>query len=130
MEPKAKKAYFILSIISILLAGVVVLLAFLNFANPVIVIVPTAIGVMLIISIMWVVFVRIRQKERADFVLAKKYRPFDEDATEYKEYDPSKANVSKEAIFCQYCEARMEYNEDVCSNCGKKKDRFAGTPLT
>ena len=66
MEPKAKKTYIILSLISIILGGVVVILAFVDFKNPVIVVVPAAIGVMLIITIMWVVFVKIRQKERSD----------------------------------------------------------------
>ncbi len=129
MEPRAKKTYIILSLISIILGGVVVILAFLDFADPVIVVVPVAIGVMLIITIMWVVFVRIRQKERNDFVLAKKHRPYDQD-TEYKPYDPSKAQASKNAIFCEYCEARMDPSETVCSSCGKNKDRFAGTKLT
>ena len=129
MEPKAKKTYIILSLISIILGGVVVILAFVDFKNPVIVVVPAAIGVMLIITIMWVVFVKIRQKERSDFVLAKKHRPYDQDI-EYHTYDPSKAQASKEAIFCEYCEARMALSETVCSSCGKNKDRFAGTKLT
>lgn len=130
MEPRAKKAYFILSFISILIVGVVVLLAFLNFPDPIIVVVPAAVGAILIITIMWLVFIRIRQKERADFVLAKKHRLLDEGAPEYKSYDLAKATASKEAIYCEYCEARMEPTEDICSNCGKKKDRFAGMKLT
>ncbi len=129
MEPRAKKAYIILSLISIILGGVVVILAFLDFDEPVLVVVPTAIGVMVIITIMWVVFIRIRQKERKDFVLAKKHRPYDQDA-EFQPYDPSKAQVSKEVIFCEYCEARMDPSETVCSSCGKPKDRFAGTKLS
>jgi hypothetical protein len=130
MEPRTKKAYIILSIISLILAGVVVILAFIDFDDPILIIVPTACGVMLIIVIMWVVFVRIRQKERADFVLAKKHRPYDEDAPEYKAYDPSKAEASKLAEFCEYCEARIEPHEDVCSNCKRPRNRYAGTPLT
>jgi hypothetical protein len=129
MEPKAKKTYIILSLISIILGGVVVILALLDFKDPVIVVVPAAVSVMLIVTIMWVVFVRIRQKERNDFVLAKKHRPYDQDA-EYQPYDPSKAQASKEAIFCEYCEARIDPSDTVCSSCGKPKDRFAGTKLS
>ena len=129
MEPKAKKTYIILSLISIILGGVVVILACLDFSDPVIVVVPAAVGVMLIVTIMWVVFVRIRQKERNEFVLAKKHRPYDQDIKCHP-YDPSKAQASKEAIFCEYCEARMALSETVCSSCGKNKDRFAGTKLT
>ena len=130
MESRAKKTYSILIIISLLLVGAVVLLAVFDVLQPIWIVAPVALGVIFIITILWAIFIRKLKKEKADFIQSDKHRASDEDAPQYKPYDPAKATASKEAIYCEYCEARMEPDEDVCSNCKKKRDRFAGMKLT
>ena len=119
MVTRAKKTIFIRIIVSLLLAGAIVVIAILNFGQP-----------DWLIILIWATFIIMLKNERADFIPSGKHRPSDEDAPEYKAYDPAKATASKEAIYCEYCEARMEPDEDVCSNCKKKRDRFAGMKLT
>ena len=130
MVTRAKKTIFIRIIVSLLLAGAIVVIAILNFGQPDWLIIPFAVLFGLIIILIWATFIIMLKNERADFIPSGKHRPSDEDAPEYKAYDPAKATASKEAIYCEYCEARMEPDEDVCPNCKKKKDRFAGMKLT
>ncbi len=130
MVSRAEKTIYIRIIASILLVGFIILIAVLDFGQPDWLAIPFAVVFVIMVIIIWVAFIRMLKKEKADFIPTGKHRPFDEDAPDYKAVDLDKATASKEAIYCEYCEARMEPYEEICSNCGKKKDRYAGMKLT
>ncbi len=75
MEPKAKRAYIISSVLSVVLLGVFLTLYFTDILAELWYLVGVAIAIMLANVILFIWFARVREKEREE-IHGKEFQPY------------------------------------------------------